>query len=91
MLRVAVLALLLAGCATTPAGNEPNQACHDDRLASFIGSAATEQLGADMLRASGARTIRWAPFGGVITIDFSPTRLTVQLDQQNRVAAAKCG
>ena len=94
MLRVAVFALLLSGCVTPashPAGNEPNRACHDDRLASFIGMVATEQVGADMLRASGARTIRWVPFGGVITMDFSPARLTVQLDPQNRVTAAKCG
>lgn len=87
--------LVLASCATTlpepPAFGDPKQACNDDRLTSFIGSPATQQAGAEMLRASGARTIRWVPVDGVITMDFSPTRLTVQLDQQNRVSAAKCG
>ena len=91
----ALTLLLLASCATPspepPAFGDPNQACNDDRLSSFIGSPATQQTGADMLRASGARTIRWVPVGGVITMDFNPTRLTVQLDQQNRVSAAKCG
>ena len=94
MPRVAVFALLLAGCvepASFPTANEPGRACHDDRLASFIGNAATEQVGAVMLRASGARSIRWVSFGAIITMEFSPTRLTVQLDQQNRVNSARCG
>ena len=49
------------------------------------------QLGSNMLRASGARVIRWVPLGGVVTMDFSPMRLTVQLDGANRVQSASCG
>ncbi len=44
-----------------------------------------------MLTASGARTIRWVPKGGVVTMDFNPSRLTVQLDGANRVERANCG
>jgi hypothetical protein len=44
-----------------------------------------------MLRASGARIIRWVPLGGAVTMDFSPVRLTVQLDANNRVQSANCG
>jgi hypothetical protein len=44
-----------------------------------------------MLRESGARTIRWVPKGGIITMEFSPDRLTVMLDGSNRVEAARCG
>ncbi len=44
-----------------------------------------------MLRASGARTLRWVPQGGMVTMDFSPQRLTIQLDAQSRVERANCG
>jgi hypothetical protein len=44
-----------------------------------------------MLAASGARQLRWVPHGGIITMEFSPNRLTVRLDQANRVESATCG
>jgi hypothetical protein len=31
------------------------------------------------------------PLGGMVTMDFSPVRLTVQLDGANRVQSAHCG
>ena len=65
--------------------------CRGDALGQFIGQPASSQLGADMLRASGARILRWVPLGGVVTMDFSPARLTVQLDGANRVQSANCG
>ena len=44
-----------------------------------------------MLAATGARILRWVPKGGMVTMDFSPDRLTVQLDGANRVETARCG
>ena len=44
-----------------------------------------------MLAASGAQQLRWVPYGGIITMDFTPSRLTVRLDQANRVDSANCG
>ena len=60
-------------------------------LDSFKGRVASAELGAQMMAAARARNLRWAPYGGVITMDYSPTRLTVRLDQQNRVESATCG
>jgi hypothetical protein len=31
------------------------------------------------------------PFGAMITMDYSDERVTVRLDQQNRVLSATCG
>ena len=92
-----IIAVALAGCAagpTTPVSIPPeNQGgvCNDSALAIFVGQAATVELGAALIRASRARVLRWVPLGGVITMDFSPQRLTVQLDRENRVASARCG
>jgi hypothetical protein len=66
-------------------------ACRGEAFAQFIGQPASQALGERMLRASGAKIIRWVPKGGVVTMDFSPNRLTVQLDGSNRVETANCG
>lgn len=65
--------------------------CRSEVLAQFVGQPASQDLGARMLAASGARTIRWVPKGGVVTMDFNSFRLTVQLDASNRVERANCG
>ena len=66
-------------------------ACRNEALTQFVGQPASEELAGRMLRASGARIIRWVPKGGVVTMDFSPERITVRLDGSNRVEAANCG
>ncbi|HEX6073157.1 MAG TPA: I78 family peptidase inhibitor [Sphingomicrobium sp.] len=88
----------LASCAaqgTMPVGIDqvpPGSKCvQSGALDTFKGEAATTELGARMMAASRARTLRWVPFGGVITMEYSETRLTVRLDQQNRVLSATCG
>lgn len=91
----ALLAPLAAACAAAPA--EPPmdgglvEPCRNDSLAQFTGQPATPQLGARMLAVSGARTIRWVPKGGVVTMDFRGDRLTVQLEGDNRVEVVRCG
>lgn len=97
MRQFILLGLLpLAGCtlaaSVQTAGLPPIPAeCRGEALARFIGQAASQELGAEMLRASGARILRWVPKGGVVTMDFNPQRLTVQLDGSNRVERANCG
>ena len=86
--------LVLAACTiaeSEPVAALPEGNCRSEPLAQFIGQPATAELGARMLSASGARIIRWVPKDGVVTMDFSPARLTVQLDEANRVKTANCG
>ena len=98
MRQLVTLALLpLAACtiatSDATADNPPATpgTCRSEALAQFVGQPASEDLGERMLRASGARTIRWVPKGGVVTMEFSPQRVTVQLDGSNRVESANCG
>ena len=95
-LTIASLALLpLAACqiaqsdATAP-GTMPGT-CKGDKLGQFTGQPASEELGARILTASGARTIRWVPKGSVVTMEYSAERVTVLLDGSNRVERASCG
>lgn len=87
-------ALALTACTiaeSDPVVGLPQANCRSEPLAQFIGQAATADLGARMLSASAARIIRWVPQGGVVTMDFNPARITVQLDEANRVKTASCG
>lgn len=93
---IASLALLpLAACqiaqsdATAP-GPMPGT-CRAAALDQFIGQPASTELGAQILKASGARTIRWAAKGSAITMEYSAERVTVALDGDNKVERANCG
>ena len=93
MLAITPLAACTVATSNATADNPPAAPaiCRSDALSQFIGQPASQQLGVRMLRASGARVIRWVPKGGVVTMEFSPERLTVQLDGSNRVESASCG
>lgn len=93
MRSIATLPLLLiTACATSPVASQPaGNICRSEALAQFIGRPASRELGHEMMLASRARIIRWVPLGGAVTMDFSPVRLTVQLDGANRVQSANCG
>lgn len=90
-----LVAALPAACATAvpePAvvGAGPFL-CRDFASAQFIGREATSALGAELQRASGARVIRWVQPGMMVTMEFREDRLTVRLDERNRVQSASCG
>ena len=94
LLLVAAPALLLTACATAtaeqplrPTGGE----CRSDGLAQFTGQAATAEVGAEILRVSGAQTLQWIGHGQMVTMEFNPNRVRVQLDASNRIEAARCG
>ena len=95
--------LLIAGVAIFPltactiaqsdatAPGPPAGTCHNEVLSRFTGQPASQALGERILRESGARTIRWVPKGSVVTMEFSPERVTVLLDGNNNVERASCG
>jgi hypothetical protein len=85
----------LVACTVTPSG-QPGTGdlagtCSNEPLAQFKGQLASQDLAAKMLAASGAKSIRWVPKDSVITMEFSPDRVTVLLDGANRVESARCG
>jgi hypothetical protein len=82
-------AVALIGCATVPP--EPSGQCNTDRLSGLVGRPATPELGTRAQRLSGAARLRWIRPGDVVTMDFSPQRLNVHLDAQNRVDHFACG
>ncbi|HUE78170.1 MAG TPA: I78 family peptidase inhibitor [Sphingomicrobium sp.] len=66
-------------------------ACDDRALASFVGQAPTKETALKLMGFSRSQNLRWVPFGGAMTMDHDPKRLTVQLDSEGKIASARCG
>ena len=87
-------------CASAPPGGaeEPipihgqtGYTCKAEPARSLVGRLATSDLGAEALRLTGARTIRWIRPGDAVTMDYREDRLNIDLDASGRVAAIRCG
>jgi hypothetical protein len=92
--KALALGLALAGCATAqpaPAPVSPQGACEISGLSGLVGQPATAELGAEAMRLSGATRLRWIRPGDMVTMDYSPQRLNIHLDAQNRVDRFACG
>jgi hypothetical protein len=86
---IALAALGAIACATAP---EPGSgSCNADRLGNLVGRERTSELGAEALRRSGARQLRWIRPGDAVTMDYREDRLNIHLDAQGRVERFQCG
>ena len=74
-------------------GERPAEAsAATSRWRQFIGQPATPRAWRAHACAPRAReSSAGSPMGGMVTMDFSPDRLTVQLDGANRVNRRSCG
>ena len=94
---LAAVPILFAACAAVPPGEEaPREVgadgmCTTDRLQELVGQPATSELGAEAMRRSGARALRWIRPGDAVTMDYRTDRLNVRLDADNRVERFDCG
>lgn len=98
-LIAAGLALPIAACATSPAvAPEPEErvlgadgTCDAAPAQSLIGQLATQELGAQVLQLTEARTLRWGPPNSAMTMDYRQDRVNVFYDRQMRVERITCG
>ena len=100
-MKLAVLSTVMVGtlaaCTTTAVDNddmpvrEPSGECSADAAQRHVGQRATQELGAELLRVTRARQLRWAPPDSAMTMDFRPDRLTVSYDRNMMVDRISCG
>lgn len=87
---LALPALALPGCVTVHPPDAAG-ACHADAAQGHIGRTASAEVGAELLRLSHARVLRWVAPGMMVTMDYRGDRLTVSYDQAMRITAISCG
>ncbi|WP_114951158.1 I78 family peptidase inhibitor [Sphingosinicella terrae] len=96
ILAIGALTMTMA-CTTVPAEGEATPApggggtCQADQLGDLVGRAPTSELGAEAMRRSGARALRWIRPGDAVTMDFREDRLNIHLDAEHKVERLACG
>lgn len=95
MLLLTGVSLLMAGCSTTtaspPASPSTTEACDAAPAQMALGRTATGEVGAELLRVTGARDLRWLAPGMAATMDFRADRLTVSYDDKMTITRIACG
>lgn len=94
-----LLAFALMGCVSTGADVPPDSAevqpdavtCNAQPAQSYVGKRADQAVGAAILTASGARSLRWGPPNSVWTQDFREDRVNIQYDEGLVIQRITCG
>ena len=91
---ILLTALVLGACSTVPAEGSESVlagACKAEALATFVGQDATEAVGSELLKQSGANALRWVPKDSMVTMEFRADRVTAYLDGNNKIERVNCG
>lgn len=98
---IALATIGLSGCVTTTAQTPPERStvltppdavvCNADPVQIYVGQRADQAVGAAILKASGARTLRWGPPRSAWTMDFRQDRVNVEYDAGMIIERITCG
>ena len=65
--------------------------CKADAAQSYVGQTATPDLGGAILKATGARTLRWGPPRSAMTMDYRVDRVNIMYDDAYKITQVTCG
>lgn len=71
--------------------SDGQQECRPEALEAFTGKPADEATIKKLVADSGARNARVVKPGMAVTMDFRQDRVTVHVDEQNKIERASCG
>lgn len=95
IIAVAALAGLSACTQATPPPEDlpavPQGTCNADAVQSHVGHKATAASGAELMRLSGAHTLRRVPPRSAVTMDYRADRLTVSYEDDYTIVRISCG
>ncbi|HKU93213.1 MAG TPA: I78 family peptidase inhibitor [Sphingomicrobium sp.] len=99
MRKFALLApALLTACSTAPAatpvvvhGETPGHTCVEGAADRYIGQVRSDAAGKAIQDATKAAVLRWAPPNVMLTMDYRADRVTVWLDEANKITRIRCG
>jgi predicted ThiF/HesA family dinucleotide-utilizing enzyme len=64
--------------------------CNAARANGYLGRSVDEKIGADLMRLTGARLLRWAPPDTPMTMEYNADRLTVHYDRDLLITLLSC-
>ena len=91
------LLMAMTGCESVPPAEAEEipvrgaGSCDASKAQGLIGRAQSRELGVEALRLTGARTVRWIPEGGMVTMDYREDRVNLHLDRDEKVVKVACG
>jgi hypothetical protein len=88
---LALAALATAGCATAPPAEAGGSGCDAVKAQKLIGRMKSAEAGADALRLSGAKALRWIAPGSMVTMDYREDRLNLRTDPAGKIVKVDCG
>jgi hypothetical protein len=74
-----------------PLHGDTGGSCNERAAQSLIGRPADNNLGFEAQRLTGAHKLRWIRPGDAVTMEYSPSRLNIHLDERHRVQRLSCG
>jgi hypothetical protein len=72
-------------------GEADDTACGAGKLDRWLNTLLTDDVKASISEAVGERPIRYIAPGDAVTMDFSPSRLNVELGEDGRIKLFRCG
>lgn len=69
----------------------PEGSCDAATVQDMLGEKTSQELGTELLRRTGSRTLRWGPPGAVFTMDYRQDRLNVIYDADMAITRIYCG
>lgn len=95
---VAITCPVLVACSTISTkpeiperGVTPGYICKADGLETLAGQQANSQVGANALKQSGARRLRWIAPNTSVTKDFRRDRLNISYNEKMIITRVNCG
>lgn len=90
-LGAAALVSVPLGAARADAPAPPPDTCRLTLTERFIGAKAVPAVRSTIGQIARPNPVRWIAPGQAVTLDFSPRRLNVILDEDGHIAAMRCG
>ena len=91
-LSVPLMACMATADAPPPEPPAPaSRVCNAEPAQYHIGHDATQQMGAAILKESGAQTLRWGAPNSAWTMDYRQDRVNVRFDESRKIIEITCG
>jgi hypothetical protein len=91
IVKTACVAFMAAVNLTAASAQDAAPQCKPAPGQPFVGGPATQESGAAIVAATGARVFQWVFEGSAVTMDYRPERVRVTYNRAMEVVAVSCG